>query len=97
MEYSSTSKQLKEITGSIRSHIEGSPDFVVNEDYSLMVRLDKFNDSSIDIIIYGFTNTNNWKEFLKIKESLALKIKEIVEGNNCSFAFPSRTIYSDKS
>ena len=44
-----------------------------------MVRLDKFNDSSIDIIIYGFTNTNNWKEFLKIKESLAIKIKEIVE------------------
>jgi MscS family membrane protein len=61
-----------------------------------MVRVDKFNDSSIDIIIYGFTNTNNWKEFLKIKEDLAIKIKEIVEGNDCNFAFPSRTIYSDK-
>ena len=61
-----------------------------------MVRVDKFNDSSIDIIIYGFTNTNNWKEFLKIKEDLAIKIKEIVEDNDCNFAFPSRTIYSDK-
>ena len=97
LEYSSTSKQLKDITALIRSYIEESPDFVVNENYSLMVRLDKFNDSSIDIIIYGFTNTNNWKEFLKIKESLAIKIKEIVEDNECSFAFPSRTIYTDKS
>jgi len=97
LEYSSTSKQLKDITALIRSYIEQSSDFVVNDDYSLMVRLDKFNDSSIDIIIYGFTNTNNWKEFLKIKESLAIKIKEIVEDNECSFAFPSRTIYTDKS
>ena len=96
LEYSSTSKQLKEITSLIRSFIESSPDFVVNEDYTLMVRVDKFNDSSIDIIIYGFTNTNNWKEFLKIKEDLAIKIKEIVEDNDCNFAFPSRTIYSDK-
>jgi MscS family membrane protein len=42
----------------------------------VFVRLDKFNDSSIDILMYCFTSTNDWEEFLKIKENLALKIKK---------------------
>ena len=40
------------------------------------VRLDKFNDSSIDILIYCFTSTNDWEEYLIIKEKLSLEDKK---------------------
>jgi MscS family membrane protein len=73
-----------------------SADFVVNEKYQLFVRIDKFNDSSIDILIYTFTNTNEWDKFLLIKQDLAYIIKSIVEKNDCSFAFPSQSIYIEK-
>jgi len=40
--------------------------------------------------------TNDWTEWLSIKERLAITIKEIVEKNNASFAFPSQSIYVEK-
>ena len=43
------------------------------------MRVEKFNDSSIDILVNTFTNTNDWEKYLKNKEDLAFLIKEIVE------------------
>ncbi len=40
-----------------------------------------------------FTVTDDWSEWLKVKERLALNIKEIVVKKNASFAFPIQTIY----
>ena len=37
---------------------------------STYVHIDSFNDSSIDIMIYCFTKTTVWGEFLKVKEDL---------------------------
>ena len=94
LEYSTTIDQLKKITNSIREHISLSDNFVVSEDYNCFVRIEKFNDSSIDVLVYCFTNTNDWKKFLDIQQDLILKIKEIVEiENNANFAFPSHSVY----
>ncbi|HNP31118.1 MAG TPA: mechanosensitive ion channel family protein, partial [Nitrospirales bacterium] len=46
-----------------------------------------------DIMLYCFTKTIVWGEWLETKERLAYKIKEIVEGEKASFAFPSRSLY----
>ena len=45
------------------------------------------------MLVQAFTETNDWGEFLKIKESLAVNIIEIVEKNKAGFAFPSQSIY----
>ena len=57
------------------------------------VRIDAFNDFSIDILVYCFTRTTIWGEWLRIKEELAYHIKEVVEGAGSGFAFPSRSLY----
>ena len=44
-------------------------------------------------MIQAFTLTNDWGEYLKIKEKLAVNIIEIVENNKAGFAFPSQSIY----
>ena len=97
LEYSSTLEQIKNLTNAIKTHINDNSDFIVNENYKAFVRLDKFNDSSIDILIYCFTSTNDWETFLEIKEKLAIEIKSKVEELNLSFAFPSRSIYLEKT
>jgi len=43
-----------------------------------------------------FTVTDDWDEWRKVKERLAIEIKQIVEKNNASFAFPSQSIYVEK-
>lgn len=93
VEYRTTVPQLRRIRDEIEDYVLTNPDFVDPSEVSTFVRIDKFNDSSIDILLYCFTVTTNWGEWLEIKEALAYKIKEIVEGAGTAFAFPSRAIY----
>ena len=97
LEYKSTIDQIKNLTNFIKNYIESSENFKVDENFKAFVYLDKFNDSSIDILIYCFTSTNDWEQYLLIKEDLASKIKQKVEELKLSFAFPSSSIYIEKS
>ena len=97
LEYRTTHDQLRVIRDQIEEYISSSGDFVKSSEQPLFVRLEKFSDSSIDILIYCFATTTVWGEWLKIKEELALKIKSIVEENNAGFAFPSQSIYVEKN
>lgn len=63
---------------------------------SLMVYLDQLSASSMDILIYTFTNTVNWEEWLKIKQDVIFKIWEILDAHNLEFAFPSQSLYFDR-
>ena len=58
-----------------------------------LIHIDSFNDSSIDIMLYCFTKTTVWTEWMRIKEALALHTKQLVEEAGTGFAFPSRSLY----
>ncbi len=60
-----------------------------------LVYFDTFSDSSLDILIYVFTKSTNWQEWLETKEDVLYKIWEIIEKNNLEFAFPSQSLYFD--
>lgn len=93
VEYRTSLEQLKQIRDAIEKYILESDEFAKPEEVPTFVRIDSFNDSSIDIMLYCFTRTIVWGDWLEIKERLAYKIKEIVEGAGASFAFPSRSLY----
>ncbi len=97
LEYSSTLEQIKKLTNSISSYLDNNNNFMVNDSYKSFVRLEKFNDSSIDVLIICFTSTKDWDRYLQIKEDLAMEIKRKVEELNLSFAFPSQSIYIEKN
>ena len=93
LEYKTNVDQLKKIRDQISTLIKGNKDFAKNENSGFFVRIDSFSDSSIDMLVQAFTVTNDWSEFLKIKEELAVSIIEIVESNKAGFAFPSQSLY----
>lgn len=93
VEYSTSIEQLREIRDKIEQHIIDHKDFVPAERASTFVRIDRFNDSSIDILVYCFTETTKWGDWLQIKEELAYKIMEIVHAAGTGFAFPSTSLY----
>jgi len=62
---------------------------------TLLVYLDEFSDSSINILVYCFTKSVNWEDWLETKEDVMHKIMEIFEKNNLEFAFPSLSIYNE--
>lgn len=93
LEYGSTADQLNKVRDAIEEYISNNDDYAKPDETSTFVRIDSFSDSSIDILLYCFTNTTNWLDWLAIKERLLLEIKTIVESTGTGFAFPSRSLY----
>ena len=63
---------------------------------TLFVALDGFGDSSINILIYCFTKSVVWANFIQTKEDILFKIMEIIEKNGLAFAYPSQSLYIEK-
>jgi MscS family membrane protein len=94
VEYRSTKEQILNIIQALSQYIHECGDFETDpEKTKTFIFLDSFGSSSIDIKLYCFTKTIVWGEWLEAKERLAYKIKEIVEGQHASFAFPSTSLY----
>ena len=92
VEYRTTTEQLRIIRDGILAYIEDSDAF--DKSVSTFVRVDSFGASSIDLMVYCFTKTTVWGEWLEIKEAFAFAIKEIVEEKaGTAFAFPSQSVY----
>ncbi|MGF1462086.1 MAG: mechanosensitive ion channel family protein [Maricaulaceae bacterium] len=94
VDYRTTAEQLRFIRDRIMQHLLDTPDFARPEETATFVRVDSFGPSSIDFLIYCFTRTTNWGEWLKIKEDFALRIKEIVAEAGSDFAYPTMTQYT---
>jgi MscS family membrane protein len=93
LEYSTTVAQLQEVTENIENYLIGNKDFAQPGEALMFVVTDSFNASSIDIMIYCFTKTTKWGEWLDIKQDFAYAIKGIVEQAGTGFAFPSMSVY----
>ncbi len=94
VEYRSSHDQIRKIIQDIRDYLHSNPDFETDpQKTKTFVFLNAFGGSSIDIMLYCFTKTTVWGEWLAVKETLGYKIKEIVEQHGASFAFPSTSLY----
>jgi MscS family membrane protein len=58
-----------------------------------LVYMDEFAGSSINILVYCFSRTVVWNEWLEVKEDIMFKIADILKKNNLEFAYPTMTIH----
>ncbi|MDE0403918.1 MAG: mechanosensitive ion channel family protein [Nitrospira sp.] len=94
VEYRTTRDQLHMIVHDILEYLKSSEDFETDPARTkTFVFVDTFGASSINIMLYCFTRTTQWGEWLACKERLAYKVKDIVEGHGAAFAFPSTSLY----
>ncbi|BCD67648.1 mechanosensitive ion channel family protein [Nitratiruptor sp. YY09-18] len=92
--YGTTQEQMQNILTEMRNMLQSHPG--IAKKATLLVNFDEFEDSSLSIFIYCFTNTAEWAKYLEIREDVNLKIIEIVHRNGSDFAFPSESIYIEK-
>jgi len=64
---------------------------------TLLVYLDEFADSSINILIYCFSKSVDWEDWLEVKQDVMQKIMQIMERNNLEFAYPSLSLYHEST
>jgi MscS family membrane protein len=82
--------KLEQCVLQIREMLKNHPDV---HPETIFVYFEQFNDSSLDIFLYFFTNTTVWQEYLAVRQNINLKIMEILEELEISVAFTSRSIY----
>ena len=78
------------------------PKIISTEDFkgvkrTTLVYMDEFADSSINILVYCFSRSVIWQEWLAVKEDVMYKIAEILKKNHLDFAYPAMTIYQGKT
>jgi MscS family membrane protein len=88
--YDTTKPRLEKCLSEIRMMLFNHPG--INKD-TIVVRFDSFGDSSLDILMYFFTETTNWDEYLEVKEDVNFRIMEILNKEKIAVAFPSTSVY----
>jgi len=58
-----------------------------------LVYMDEFADSSINILVYCFSRSVDWAEWLEVKEDVMYKIADILKKNSLDFAYPTLTLH----
>lgn len=61
----------------------------------ILVNWTDFGESSLDILVYYFTNTTKWLEYMDVRQRINTKIALAVKARGSSVAFPTRTLYLD--
>lgn len=90
--YKSSVNQVREAVERVKEVVRNHDD--IRQDFWL-VNFSDFNDSSLDIMVYCFTKTTAWAEFMSVQEDLLFKIMEKIREIGVSVAFPSRSVYME--
>ncbi|MDF1736811.1 MAG: mechanosensitive ion channel family protein [Minwuia sp.] len=94
LEYRTTNEQLKQVVDGLNDYIRNNDAFETDPaKVSTLIHADSFNSSSIDIMLYCFTTTTKWAEWMQVKEDLLYHLKTLVEDAGTAFAFPSSSVY----
>ena len=93
LRYETTPDQLRWVLIKLRELLHAHEK--VLQDDRIRVRFQGFGDYALNIDFFAYINTQSYYEYLEIKEDIFLRVMDIVERSGSSFAFPSRTVYSE--
>lgn len=78
---------VKDVEEMIRNHPE------IDTNMFLMVRFDEFGPSSLNFLIYCFTKTTKWADYMLHQQDVFLKTIQIIEKHGAECAFPTTTLH----
>jgi len=88
--YDTTAAQIDTICAEIEALLRSHPKIWPG---AVQVHVVALTDSAIRVRIFAWFETRDWGEFLDIRHRMLLDFIAIVENQESSIAFPSRTIY----
>ncbi len=89
-----TSKdKLRRIVSEIEMYLKNNDDI---HPETILVKFDQFNEWGYSIMVYLFTKTTVWADYLQVKEELNLTIVELLEKEGVAIALPSTRMYVDQ-
>jgi MscS family membrane protein len=87
--YGTTAAQLRTVLAGIEAALRAHPKIWPD---AVSVRFTEFRESSLNVEVMAWFQTQDWDEFTLIRQDLYLEFMSVVEGAGTTFAFPTRTI-----
>lgn len=88
--YDTTRPQLEKLMADLTAMLKASP--YTYED-SVLVKLNGFGDSSINLLVSAYLRTADINRFLQMQNDLNLDLMDLMKQDGVDFAFPSSTVY----
>ena len=83
--------RMQQITEAVQHLLETHPD--IDNKQMILVSFDEWAGSSINMLVYCFTRTTVWADYLHIQQKIFLEIADIVKAAGGDFAFNCTTLY----
>lgn len=87
--YDTQIDQIKEIIPRMKNVLRNHSEL---DQETIFVNFTTFSESSLDIMVYFFTKTTNWGEWLSIREDIYLQFMAIVRQSGARVAIPARQL-----
>ncbi len=81
---------IESIVSEIREMLVNHED--IDTKQTLLVDFNEFGPSSLNILIYTFTKTKVWKDWLAIQQEVLINIGKIISKHGAEIAYPTTTI-----
>jgi len=92
--YEATPRQMEAAVEGIRDLLRNHPK--VYRDFFLVYFTD-FGESALEILLYYFTTTTVWAEYLAVRQEINLKVMHLLEELGLEIAYPTHTVYVRRS
>ena len=83
--------RIEGIADDVRNLLSTHPG--IDQEQIILVNFNEWDSSSINMMVYCFTKTTVWKEWLDIQQDVFLQIANIVQKAGGDFAFNCTTLY----
>ncbi|WP_461489998.1 mechanosensitive ion channel family protein [Pontibacter sp. HJ8] len=89
LRYDTSPDQIRTILGALRSILEAHPKVALDP----RVRFIEIGADALKLEVFTYIYTQDFNEFLEIKENLMLDMMDAVSTGGTTFAFPAQTLY----
>lgn len=90
--YEATAEDMEGVVEDIRQILRSDED--VEQEF-ILVSFTDFGDSSLDVLVYYFTKTVSWLEYMDVRQRINCQIMKAIRTRGLSIAFPTRSLYLD--
>ncbi|MGU3576031.1 mechanosensitive ion channel family protein [Brucellaceae bacterium C25G] len=87
--------KLQVIIDDIRTQLQANKK--IDQTQDLLIYFNAFADSSLNIMVYCFTKTTHWSEWLAAQQEVYLQIIDIVHKHGADFAYPTQSLYINEN
>lgn len=82
---------IPDIVEAVRTMLD--EDEAIDSDQVILTYIDSLEDSAIKLLIYCYTHTTDWAEFLAIKQSVLQRVQDTVREYGAAIAYPTTTLH----